>query len=40
VALEMKSGSELMFCGHHFTEHAAKLTMSGALIVGKVDDDD
>jgi hypothetical protein len=35
VALQLKSGAELQFCGHHYTEHAAKLTLQGALIVGQ-----
>lgn len=37
VALQMKSGSELMFCGHHFNEHSAKLTLDGALLVGRIE---
>lgn len=40
VALQLKSGSELMFCGHHFEENSAKLTLDGALLVGKYQPDD
>lgn len=35
VALQLKSGLELMFCGHHFNDHSAKLTMQGATLVGQ-----
>lgn len=35
VALQMKSGLELLFCGHHFNDHSAKLTMSGAILIGQ-----
>ena len=40
VALQMKSGLELMFCGHHFNDHAAKLTTDGALLVGQIESED
>jgi hypothetical protein len=35
IALTMKAGTELMFCGHHFSEHSAKLISLGALITGQ-----
>ncbi|AZS12589.1 hypothetical protein HWB99_gp053 [Mycobacterium phage DrLupo] len=34
VALQLKSG-ELMFCGHHYTQHHPVLLTSGAIIVGQ-----
>ncbi len=34
VRAVLPSGFELLFCGHHFTEHKAKLESQGAAITG------
>lgn len=34
IAVQFNSGSELLFCGHHYNDHAEKLVFSGAVITG------
>ena len=38
VALHFDNG-ELMFCGHHYTEHHPALVKAGAFICGAVQED-
>ncbi|TWS20135.1 hypothetical protein FK529_08405 [Tsukamurella asaccharolytica] len=35
VRAVLPSGFELLFCGHHFTEHRAKLEAQGATVAGE-----
>ncbi len=35
VRAVLPSGFELLFCGHHFSEHKAKLETQGATITGE-----
>ena len=35
VRVSLTAGGELLFCGHHFTEHRAKLDAQGATVVGE-----
>ena len=33
LAVQMPSGSELLFCGHHFNEHDDRLAAQGAQVI-------
>ncbi len=38
IALQVKTG-ELMFCGHHYTQHHPVLLTSGVIITGQTNGD-